>query len=122
MRKTMKALALFLALGATSQTIKVYAFDSQVSSLTTENEEYKITRLMEFRKEIELRGETVLLDPSVQSEFPEIKKSSDLKESLAHHMMKYMDSMCAAATMSRIVNSFQTKSLTTQSCGGQPGI
>lgn len=118
----MKVLALLLALGATIQTIKVYAFDSQVSSLTTEEEEYKITRLMELRKEVELRGETALLDPSVQSEFPEIKNSIDLKESLGHHMMKYMDSMCAAATMSKIVNSFQTKSITTQSCGGQPGI
>lgn len=76
MRKIMKFLALILALGATIRTIKVYAFDSQVSSLATEEAEYKITRLMELRKEIELRGETAFLDPSVQSEFPEIKTSS----------------------------------------------
>lgn len=122
MKKTIQVLALLLAIGATIQTIKVYALEPQIGSLVTDEAEYRITRLMELRKEIELRGETVLLDPSVQSEFPEIKKGSDLKESLGQHMMRYMDSMCAGATLSRIVNSAQPNSLTTQSCGGSPGI
>lgn len=122
MKKTIQVLALVLAIGATAQTLKAYAFESQAGSIMVDDEEYKIMRLMELRKEIESKGESLVIDPTIQSEFPEIKKASDLTEVLAHHMTRYMQGMCAGATLSRIVNSAQTKSISTQSCGGNPGI
>ena len=50
MKKTLQALALILAIGATVQTIKAYA--QEVASFSAEEEQHKITQLMELRKEM----------------------------------------------------------------------
>lgn len=118
MKKTIQALALVLAIGATVQTLKAYALDTGL--ISADEEEYKITQLMELRKEIEFKGETfVSTESNVGSEFPEIKGKEELNEAVVRHTLRYLQAIGAEKALIRVIQQPEFQSLRHS---GEPGI
>lgn len=118
MKKTIQVLALVLAIGATVQTLKAYAVETGLFSV--DEEEYKITQLMELRKEVEVKGES--FDPrisSVNAEFPEVTNKEELKEAIARHTLRYLQAIGAEDALIRVIQRPEFQSLRDR---GEPGI
>lgn len=118
MKKTMKVLALVLALGATVQTLRAYAIETGFFS--ADEEEHKITQLMELRKEIDVKGES--FDPkisSVNAEFPEVTSKEELNEAIARHALRYLQAIGAEDALIRVIQKPEFQSLREH---GEPGI
>lgn len=118
MKKPIQALALALAIGATVQTLKAYAFETGLFS--ADEEEYKITQLIELRKEIEAKGES--FTPRVSStsaEFLEITNRDELNEAIARHTLRYLQAIGAEDALIRVIQQPEFQSLRNR---GEPGI
>lgn len=124
MKKTIKALALVLALGATVQAIKAYA--QEVPQISIEDEEYAIARLMELRQQTQLQGQSFSPDRSVSAEFPDIKSETDLKLTLVKHVIRYVFALGAQADlvkeMTAACAAASAVKSTAAACGSEPGI
>lgn len=102
MKKTLQAIALILAIGATVQTFKAYAQD--VGLFSAEEEEYKITQLLELRKEMADKAETFVSEESVLgSEFPEITNQEKLNEAFIMHTLQYIKAVGAEESFNQIL-------------------
>lgn len=102
MKKTLQLLAFVLALAATAQTLKAYAND--VGLFSVEEEEYKITQLMELRKEMTDKAETFVSEESVLgSEFPEITNQEKLNEAFIMHTLQYIKAVGAEESFNQIL-------------------
>ncbi len=124
MKKTMKIIALVLAFGATVQALKAYAIEAQVFS--AEEEEYKVVRLMEMRKQLTVQGLTSTVDADFSAEFPNVKSSSDLNVSLVKHLVRYIFAIGAEGSLFEYLKGKDVQAAcaasTVSSCGGEPGI
>ncbi|OQW47618.1 MAG: hypothetical protein A4S09_15000 [Proteobacteria bacterium SG_bin7] len=102
MKKTIKALAIVLALGATLQAIKAYT--SETPQLSASVERQKVVELMELRQEIEAKGEMfVPQESALSAKFPEIKNLEDLNEVFIMHTLRYIKAVGADKTLIRII-------------------
>lgn len=109
MKKTLQAIALILAIGATVQTIKAYA--QEVVSFSAEEEQHKITQLMELRKEMADKGPNFVPEESaLSSEFPEITNQEQLNEAIARQALRYIQAIDAEDALVRVIRQpeFQT--------------
>lgn len=118
MKKTIQALALVLAIGATIQTLKVYASESGFFSI--EEEEDKMSKLIDLRKEIASGGDTALSgDTLLSEEFPQITNSENLKEAIARQALRYIQAIGAEDALVKVINQPEFQSLRGR---GEPGI
>lgn len=124
MKKTIKALALVLAFGATIQALKAYAVEAQVFSI--EEEEYKVERLMEMRKQITIQGSALTVDADFSAEFPDVKNNTDLNVSLVKHLVRYIFAIGAEKSLFDYLKGSDVQAACAASafakCGGEPGI
>ncbi|MEZ4872651.1 MAG: hypothetical protein R2827_10545 [Bdellovibrionales bacterium] len=117
MKKTLQAIALILAIGATVQTIKAYA--QEVVSFSAEEEQHKITQLMELRKEMADKGPNFVPEESVlSSEFPEITNQEQLNEAYILHTLQYIKAISAENTFLDILKRPEVMRF----IGSEPGI
>lgn len=123
MKKTMKILALVLALGATVQALKAYAVEAQVFSV--EEEEYKIVRLMEMRKQVSTQGTALTPDADFSVEFPNVKSSTDVNVSLVKHLVRYIFAIGAEGSLFEYLKGADVQAACASAvarCGSEPGI
>ena len=124
MKKTIQTLALILAIGATVQTLKAYAFEAQ--TISVEEEEYKVMRLMEMRKQVPLQSESFITDNSFSAEFPEVKDRTDINVNLVKHLVRYVFAIGAEKSLFDFLKGSEVQAACAASafasCGGQPGI
>lgn len=123
MKKTIQVLALVLAIGATIQSLKVYAFEVQAISI--EEEEYKVMRLMEMRKQVSLQGGNLVTDNSFSAEFPEVKDHSDINVSLVKHLVRYIFAIGAEKSLFDFLKGSEVQAACAASAFascGEPGI
>lgn len=107
-----------MAFGATLQVLKAYA--SEIEKIFVEEEEYKISRLIDLRRDLEARSENAFTsDFEIQDEFPEIKNEEDLKEGLARHMLRYLQGIGAEDALIRVIKQPEFQSIRER---GEPGI
>lgn len=122
MKKTIQALALILAIGATIQTIKAYAFDTEV--LSAEEEGRKVVLLIELRHQT-IQEQSFTPDPNIAVEFPTIKSEADLKVSLVKHVIRYIFAIGAEGDLIQYLKSSEVQSacvMSASKCSGEPGI
>lgn len=123
MKKKMKMIALVLAFGATVQALKAYAVEAQVFSV--EEEEYKVERLMEMRKQITVQGNALTVDADFSAEFPNVKSNTDLNVSLVKHLVRYIFAIGAEKSLFEYLKGEDVQAACASafaSCGGNPGI
>lgn len=122
MKKTMKLLALILALGATLQAFTAYADELQVFSL--KDEEHKVSQLMEMRKKLSSNPTVLSSKNRFSEEFPDIQTRKDLDAKLAKHLVRYVFALGAEGALFEYLNSDDVQAAcgTTARCGGSPGI
>lgn len=124
MKKTMKVLALVLALGATVQALKAYAVETQI--ISAEEEEYKIVRLMEMRKQISIQKSDLTVDADFSAEFPNVKDRADVNANLVKHLVRYIFAIGAENSLFEYLKSEDVQAAcaasTVARCGGNPGI
>lgn len=124
MKKKMKIIALVLAFGATVQALKAYAVEAQVFSV--EEEEYKVERLMEMRKQIAVQGNALTVDADFSAEFPNVKNNTDLNVSLVKHLVRYIFAIGAEKSLFDYLKGADVQAACAVSafarCGGEPGI
>lgn len=117
MKKTLQVIALILAIGAAVQTIKAYA-DEEVS-FSAEVEQFKITQLMELRKEMTDKGSSfVPKESALSSEFPEITNQEQLNEAYILHTLQYIKAIGAEKTFVDTLKRPEVVRL----LGAEPGI
>ncbi len=117
MKKILQAIALILAIGATFQTIKAYA--QEVASVSAEEEQYKITQLMELRKEMADKGPSFVPEESaLSSEFPEITNQEQLNEAYILHTLQYIKAIGAEKSFLDILKRPEVMRF----IGSEPGI
>ena len=124
MKKKMKIIALVLAFGATVQALKAYAVEAQVFSV--EEEEYKVERLMEMRKQISVQGNALTVNADFSAEFPNVKNSTDLNVSLVKHLVRYIFAIGAEKSLFDYLKGEEVQAACAASafakCGSEPGI
>lgn len=124
MKKTIQVLALVLAFGATVQALKAYAVEAQVFSV--EEEEYKIVRLMEMRKQISIQGNALTSDVDLSAEFPNVKNSTDVNVNLVKHLVRYIFAIGAEESLFDYLKGADVQAACAAAkfarCGGEPGI
>lgn len=117
MKNTLQVLALILAVGATVQTIKAYA--QEVSIFSADEEEYKISQLMQLRRDIEDKETAFVAEEEIYvSEFPEISSKEQVNEALIMHTLKYIKAIGAENTLINILKRPEVA----RSLGHEPGI
>lgn len=118
MRNILRTLAITLAIGATFQVVISYA--AEVERVSVEEEEAKLSRLMELRREIihskDLQQFSVL---NFQDEFPQIKNTEDYKREVVRHSLRYLQSIGAEKTLSKEIQKPEFKAFIVES---EPGI
>jgi len=125
MKKTIQIFALVLAIGATVQTLKAYAFEAQ--TISVEEEEYKVMRLMEIRKQISLQGENLVTNDVLSADFPEIRSHADVNVSLVKHLVRYIFAIGAEKSLFDFLKSSEVQAACAASASafascGEPGI
>lgn len=123
MKKKMKIIALVLAFGATVQALKAYAVEAQVFSV--EEEEYKVERLMEMRKQITVQGNALTVDADFSAEFSNVKSSTDLNVSLVKHLVRYIFAIGAEKSLFEYLKGADVQAACAAAvarCGSEPGI
>ena len=109
MKKTMQTLAIVLAIAATVQTLRAYATETGVFSI--EEEEVKMTQLMELRKEFYEKGESLTANETpVNPDFPNIINSEQLNEAVARQALRYLRAIGAEDALIKVMKQpeFQT--------------
>jgi len=118
MKKTLQAIALILAIGATVQTFKAYA--NETGFFSAEEEESKMSLLIELRKELSEKGETFFLrDTQVSAVFPQITNSEQLNEAVARQVLRYIQAIRAEDALIRVIKQPEFQSLRERA---EPGI
>ena len=119
MKNLMKALALVLAIGSTIQAIQVYAQERVVLSI--DEAEYKLTRLIELKRELDFnRGYSSLTENEqpISNEFPTIKNEEDFKEAFAIQALRYMQAIGGEAVLKKVLQKTEFASFE----GHDPGV
>ncbi len=117
MKKTIQVLALVLAIGAAIQSLRAYASDS--SAFSIEEEEYKMFKLINLRKEFTANGETASLNSTVLSEeFPEITNHEQLNEAISRQALRYIQAIGAGDALINVIKKPEFQPLR----NSEPGI
>lgn len=117
MKKTLQVLALVLAVGAAIQTLRVYASDSSVFSV--EEEEHKMFKLINLRKEIIANGEAASLrSTDLNEEFPEITNREELNEAIARQVLRYIQAIGAKDALIKVIKQPEFEALRSS----EPGV
>jgi len=109
MKKTLQVLAIVFAIGAAIQTLKAYTSES--NALSAEEEEYKMFKLINLRKEVAANGEAISANSAVLSdEFPEITNHEQLNEAIAFQALRYIQAIGAENALIKVIKQpeFQT--------------
>src|SRR5690606_19075983 len=104
MKNLMKALALVLAIASTVQAIQVYAQERVVLSI--DEAEYKLTRLIELKRELDFNRDNSGLigtEQSISSEFPTIKTEEDFKEAFATQALRYIQAIGGESVLKKVL-------------------
>jgi hypothetical protein len=102
MKKTIQVLALVLAIGATVQTIRAYS--SETGYFSVEVEEYKLTKLIELRKEVDATGESAPFTfTRLSEEFPQITNHEQLNEEIARQALRYLQAIGAQEALIKVI-------------------
>jgi hypothetical protein len=118
MKKTLQALAILLALGAAAQSVKAYAVE--LGLVSAEEQEYKIIRLMDLRKEMESEGKSFTpRESEVSLEFPEVTKKSEYNEELVKQYLRYIKAIEADNAFKKVIQMPEFKPLALPT---EPGI
>lgn len=118
MKKTIQALALILAIGATFQTLRAYASESGFFSI--EEEEYKMSKLIDLRKEVASSGDTAPLSEALlNEEFPQVTNREQLNEAIARQALRYIQAIGAEDALIKVIKQPEFQSLRSR---GEPGI
>lgn len=118
MKKTMQVLAVILAIGATAQTLRAYAYQTGIFSI--EEEESKMSLLIELRKELSEKRETsIASETSVSAEFSHIKNPEQLNEAVARQALRYIQAIGAEDALIRVIRQPEFQSLREHA---EPGI
>lgn len=94
MKNILRTLAVTLAIGATFQVVISYA--AEIEKISAEEEEVKLSRLMELRREVIRSGDQQPMElVNLQDEFPQIKNTEDYKREVVRHTLRYLQSIGA---------------------------
>jgi len=107
-KRTIQILALIFAIGATIQTLRAYT--SKAGLISVNEEEDKIIRLIELRKEIDARG----FDSSAvnaSADFPEITNREELNKAIVKHALRYIQAIGAEDVLMKEVQQPESKRL-----------
>lgn len=104
MKNAMKILALVLAIGAVSQTIRAYA--QTTVTLNADEEAYQISRLMQLKSQIDSREMALSHSEAapIGSEFPNIRTEADFKDEFVTHTLRYIQAIKAEDTFKKMKN------------------
>jgi len=117
MKKSLQAIALILAMGATAQALMAYHQDDVLFS--AEEEQYKIMQLMELRKEMIDKGPRFILKESeLSAEFSEITNPEELNDAYILHTLQYVKAIGAENALGKILKRPEF----THMIGNEPGI
>jgi hypothetical protein len=97
MKRTIQAFALFIALGATVQTLKAYAIEAGFISVE-EEEGTKISNLIELRKDLVANDGNIsvhLMGASSDNEIANITNEDELNEAIVKHILRYLQGIGA---------------------------
>lgn len=118
MKKTIQVLALMLAVGATVQTIRAYADETEFFSI--EVEEHKMSKLIELRKEVSATGDAVPFNYiALSEEFPQITNHEQFNEAIARQALRYLQAIGAEDALIKVIKQPEFQSLRSR---GEPGI
>jgi len=100
MKNVLRTLAVIFAIGATFQVVFSYA--AEVERISAEEEEAKLSRLMELRRDImPLNDQRPMELLNLQDEFPQIKNTEDYKREVVRHTLRYFKSIGAEKTLNK---------------------
>lgn len=118
MKNTIQILALVLAIGATVQTIRAYA--DETGFFSVEVEEYRMSKLIELRKEVTATGDTIpFAYTTLSEEFPQITNQEQLNEAIARQALRYLQAIGAEDALIKVIKQPEFLSLRSR---GEPGI
>lgn len=118
MKKTIQILALVLAISATVQTIRAYA--DETGFFSVEVEEYRMSKLIELRKEVTATGDTIpFAYTALSEEFPQITNQEQLNEAIARQALRYLQAIGAEDALIKVIKQPEFLSLRSR---GEPGI
>lgn len=108
MKTTLRVLSVMLTIGALTQTIYSYAYESQPISI--EAEEGTLIQLIELNQKRDSQ------DFSYQnfqpdSAMPEIKNKEDFKEAFVRHALRYIQAIGGEKALSKIIKAPEFQSL-----------
>lgn len=118
MKNVLRTLAVILAIGATFQVVFSYA--AEVERISAEEEEAKLSRLMELRREVMPSNDQRPMELlNLQDEFPQIKNTEDYKREVVRHTLRYLKSIGAEKTLNKEIQKPEFKVFSLKS---EPGI
>ena len=118
MKKTLQTIAIVLAIGATIQSLAVYAYEEEVLSI--ENEELILEKLISLRKEAALNGDNASEQfQALGQEFSSIQNRNQLNDAIAKQSFRYIQAIGAEESLLKIVKKFNKQS---RRKGNEPGI
>lgn len=118
MKNILRTLAIALAIGATFQVVISYA--AEIERISAEEEEAKLSRLMELRRDVIRSGDQHPMELlNLQDEFPQIKNTEDYKHEVVRHTLRYLQSIGAEKTLNKEIQKPEFKVFSLKS---EPGI
>lgn len=118
MKRTIQVLAVIFAIGATAQTLRAYTYETGI--FFVEDEERKMSLLIELRKELSEKRETFNgRETQASAEFPHIANPEQLNEAVARQALRYIRAIGAEDALVKIIGQSEVKALRERM---EPGI